>query len=263
MNSRLDKKNALALRHVAFEDLGRLEPILKSNGFDVAYFDVGVDSFSGVSPLDADLVIVLGGPIAAYDLEQYPFLRTEIAWLRARMIEDLPTLGICLGAQLMAAALHAKVYPGTAGKEIGWRLLKQGVHTADVPYFDELVRSDPYVLHWHGDTFDLPVGAKHLASSDRYINQAFAWGKNCMALQFHPEFDIRMLERWLIGHAHEITHTSNVSLSHLRLDAKQYGPAFQTASDNFWKGWLASLQGAPVSNKRLHKNLKSLQVVHK
>ncbi|PUA18993.1 glutamine amidotransferase [Glaciimonas sp. PCH181] len=246
-------KNVLALRHVAFEDLGRLAPILKSNGFNVMYFDVGVDSFSKVSPLDADVVIVLGGPIAAYDLEQYPFLRTEIAWLRARMIDDLPTLGICLGAQLMAAALHAKVYPGTAGKEIGWSPLKAGAHTSDVPYFDTLIKTAPQVLQWHGDTFDLPVGAKHLASSDLYMNQAFSSGKNCLALQFHPEFEVKMVEQWLIGHAHEITHTGNVSLARLRLDAKQYGLAFQTAADNFWRGWLSSLQGITFLEKKLYR----------
>ena len=251
-------KTALALRHVAFEDLGLLAPVLKSHGFDIVYVDVGVTSLSDISPLDADLVIVLGGPIAAYDLELYPFLRTEISWLRARMIEDFPTLGICLGAQLMAAALNAKVYPGSAGKEIGWSMLQRGVHSADVPYFDAMLKTNPHVLHWHGDTFDLPVGAKHLAASERYVNQAFSWGKNCLAMQFHPEFEARTVERWLIGHAHEITHTRNVSLVRLRLEAQKYGPAFQDISKNFWNGWLATLPGRGFSNSRPQEYLEAV-----
>ena len=247
---KLGTKKAIALRHVAFEDLGNLAPILRSNDFEIAYVDMGVDALSAISPLDADLVIVLGGPIAVYDAEQYPFLNTEIAWLRARMIEDLPTLGICLGAQLMAAALHAKVYPG-AGKEIGWGRLKPGADSADAPYFDALTGNDMHVMHWHGDTFDLPVGAKHLAASGRYINQAFSWGRNCLALQFHPEFETRTAEKWLIGHAHEIAHTSEVSVPGLRRDTKQYGPALQAVSVIFWKGWLASLQATALSDNRL------------
>lgn len=234
-------KKALALRHVSFEDLGQLEPLLKKRGFDVTYFEVGVDSFSAMSPLDADLVVVLGGPVSVYDMDAYPWLRAEISWLRARLLDDLPTLGICLGAQLMAAALHARVYPGAQGKEIGWAPLQPGEHAAEMPYFDKLMGDDTHVLHWHGDTFDLPAGARHLASTDRYPNQAFAWGRNCLALQFHPEFDVRMVEQWLIGHAHEIAHTSDVSLAALRLDAAQYGGRFQSASRAFWNGWLASL----------------------
>lgn len=242
-------KTALALRHVAFEDLGQLAPLLKKNGYQIEYFDVGVDSFVKMSPLDADLVIVLGGPIAVYDVEAYPYLRAEIAWLRARLLEDLPTLGICLGAQLMASALHARVYPGTSGKEIGWSPLTAGEHAGELPYFGELIGSDKRVLHWHGDTFDLPEGARHLASSELYRNQAFAWGNNCLALQFHPEFDVRMVERWLIGHAHEIAHTRNISLDSLRADAKRYGRGFQSASQHFWQGWLHSL-GAPADTRR-------------
>jgi GMP synthase (glutamine-hydrolysing) len=251
-------KTALALRHVAFEDLGCLEPILRSHGFTIDYVEIGVTPLSEMSPLDADLVIVLGGPISAYDLDHYPFLRTEIAWLRARMIEDLPTLGICLGAQLMAAALNAKVYPGAAGKEIGWSPLKRGADTAELPYFDELLCNQPQVLHWHGDTFDLPEGAKHLAASDRYVNQAFSWGRNCLALQFHPEFDVGTIEQWLIGHAHEISHTRNVSLPQLRATTRQHGPAFQAFSSRFWNGWLGSLRSTRFSSRRTRPDLEAI-----
>jgi len=234
-------KKALALRHVSFENLGQLEPLLKKRGFEVSYFEVGVDSFSDISPLDAELVVVLGGPIAVYDMAAYPYLRAEISWLRARLLDDLPTLGICLGAQLMAAALHARVYAGTSGKEIGWGPLQPGADAATTPYIDALIGNDTHVLHWHGDTFDLPAGARHLASTDRYRNQAFSWGSNCLALQFHPEFDVRMVEQWLIGHAHEIAHTREASLTELRSGTSQYGRHFQNASHTFWNGWLTSI----------------------
>jgi GMP synthase (glutamine-hydrolysing) len=234
-------KKVLALRHVSFEDLGQLEPLLARRGVEIRYFEVGVDSFSAVSPLDADLVVVLGGPIAAYDMDAYPYLRAEIAWLRARLLDDLPTLGICLGAQLMAAALHARVYPGSSGKEIGWGPLLPGEHAGEFPCIDALIGKQTHVLHWHGDTFDLPVGARHLASTERYRNQAFSWGRNCLALQFHPEFDVRMVEQWLIGHAHEIAHTQEASLAALRAGALEYGRTFQQASRTFWNGWLTRI----------------------
>jgi GMP synthase (glutamine-hydrolysing) len=257
-------KKAFALRHVAFEDLGCLEPILKSHGYEVAYFDLGVESLSGISPLEADLVIALGGPISVYDLHLYPFLQTEIAWLRARLIEDLPTLGICLGAQLMAAALNAKVYPGAKGKEIGWAPLTRGAHSAEAGYMDHiigrLVDSATHVFHWHGDTFDLPAGAKHLASSERYANQAFSVGKNCLALQFHPEFEVSKVEQWLIGHAHEISHeiskTHNLSQKRLRSDTRKHAAAFQIATHNFWDAWLTGLQGGKLSGKQTRPRIR-------
>jgi GMP synthase (glutamine-hydrolysing) len=234
-------QRVLVLRHVAFEDLGRLEPLLEADGFDIRYFDVGVDSFSDHFPLEADLVIVLGGAISAYELDTYPFLKTEIAWLRARLIEDLPTLGICLGAQLIAAALDAPVYAGTAGKEIGWKPLTAGADTGALPWFDDFIHSGAPVLHWHGDTFDLPRGARHLASSELYRNQAFSWGKHCLALQFHAEFDANKLERWLIGHHHELHQTTVTNLAQLRADTARFAGAAQGAADKFWNGWLSSL----------------------
>lgn len=242
-------KTALALRHVVSEDLGQLAPLLARNGYQVRHFDVGVDSFDQLSPLDADLLIVLGGPIAVYDTEAYPWLRAEIAWLRARLLEDLPTLGLGLGAQLMAAALHARVYPGNCGKEIGWSRLQAGPHLDEHAWLRQLVDPETRVLHWHGDTFDLPRGARHLASSDMYPHQAFAWGRHCLALQFHPEVDVRTVEQWMLGHAHEIAHTRNISLARLRADAQQYGRRFEEAARRFWQAWLHSLEGLDGSEE--------------
>ena len=149
-------KTAIAVRHVHFEDLGAFGNTLRRHGYDVRYCDAGLDDIGGLDPLAPDLIIVLGGPIGAYQELAYPFLGQELALLERRLAAAQPTLGICLGAQLMARAAGARVYPGPA-KEIGWGELQlSGAaqkaplhHFAGVP-----------VLHWHGDTFDLPAGAE-------------------------------------------------------------------------------------------------------
>src|SRR5262249_50790545 len=129
-----------------------------------------------------------------------------------RMRRNLPTLGICLGAQLMANALGARVYPGHV-KEIGWGaidLTPQGRSSCLRSLGD-----DGKVLHWHGDTFDLPEDAQRLASNANYENQAFAFGSNALALQFHLEAKPRQLEEWYVGHAAELA-AARISIPELR-----------------------------------------------
>ena len=114
----------LAIRHVQFEDLGSFAPWFAQSGLQVEYLDAGVDALAGVDVLSPALVVVLGGPIGAYQDALYPFLRDELALIRARLDAGRPLLGICLGAQLIARALGARVYPGPA-VEIGWRLARE------------------------------------------------------------------------------------------------------------------------------------------
>lgn len=240
-------KTVLALRHVAYEDLGLFAPVLRDSGFNIIYFDVGVDSFSTVSPLDAYLVVVLGGPLSAYHDDAYPYLRAEIAWLRARLLDDMPTLGIGLGAQLIAAALHAHVYPAPQGKEIGWSALhasatsKQDRHPVQAEPIRHLLDDNIHVLHWHGDTFDLPAGARHLAATAHCPNQAFGWGAHCLALQFHPEPEPCRFEQWLIGRAAEIADMPEAGLVALRRGCRTHGPALKAASEKFLHAWLMQL----------------------
>jgi len=130
-----------------------------------------------------DLVVVLGGPIGAYEQEDYPFIADEIAILRARVAANRPTLAICLGAQILAQALGARVYAGT--KEIGWAPLKL-TEAGQRSVLRDIGRDATPVLHWHGDTFDLPDGADRLASTPECANQAFSLGAT-LAVQFHPE----------------------------------------------------------------------------
>jgi GMP synthase (glutamine-hydrolysing) len=233
-------KTALVLRHLAFEDLGRLEPVLHKAGYDIRYIEAGVDPLNEYPPLEPDLLVVLGGPIAVYDIEDYPWMAEEVNWVRRRLLEDRPTLGVCLGAQVMAAALGAKVYPG-GKKEIGWGPLQRGADSASLPGMDEYIDNAGAILHWHGDTFDLPDGARHLASTDAYESQAFAWGRNGLAFQFHAEFDARSLEKWLIGHSVEIAAAPGVSPKELREETMKFATRSQAAGEQFFAGWLASL----------------------
>ena len=112
-------KSCVAVRHVAFEDLGILGPLVSARGYEIRYHDAGIEPFAGDSLIAADLVVVLGGPIGVYEQETYPFIADEIAAVAARLQSNKPMLGICLGAQMMAAALGARVAPGPV-KEIGY-----------------------------------------------------------------------------------------------------------------------------------------------
>lgn len=229
-------KTVTVIRHLAFEDLGSLADALKQQDYVIKYVEAGLDSISEIQPLFPDLVVILGGPIGAYEEQDYPFLVDELRLLERRLQADLPTLGICLGAQLMARALGARVYPGT-DKEIGWSPLKlsdAGRNSA----LSNLAAECTDVLHWHGDTFELPVGANHLASSQKYQNQAFSWGKSALALQFHPEVTVLGLERWFIGHSSEISATFDISVQALRADTARYAPKLEIQASQFWRTWL-------------------------
>jgi GMP synthase (glutamine-hydrolysing) len=230
-------KTAVAIRHVAFEDLGLLEPLLGVRGFAIRYLEAGIDDLSPAE--SADLVVVLGGPIGAYEEAIYPFLTPELALIERRLKADRPLLGVCLGAQLMARVLGARVYPGTRGKEIGWsplELTEAGAQSALRHLAPELTS----VLHWHGDTFDLPTGATRLAGSRLYQNQAFRHGMRSLALQFHAEAT-EGLERWLIGHAAEIASTPNLTVPSLRAATERHVATMREQGRRCFEEWLDEL----------------------
>jgi GMP synthase (glutamine-hydrolysing) len=223
-------KTLLAIRHVAFEDLGGFEAPLTDAGYSIRYADMGMTAISDFG--DPDLLVVLGGPIGVYEDDLYPWLKDEIAAIAARLAARKLTLGICLGAQLMARALGARVYPGPA-KEIGWKPLVLPSDNLLAPLVGQPV------LHWHGDTFDLPDGATLLASTDICRNQAFALGHYGLAFQFHPEAQAEGFERWLIGHACEIAATPGVSVTGLRAGTARLAPSALARGQQVLRNWLA------------------------
>jgi GMP synthase (glutamine-hydrolysing) len=229
-------QTALAIRHVAFEDLGVLGPLLIGRGYSIRYLDAGIDPIDITALSSSDLLIVLGGPIGVYETERYPFLLQERVAITARLALDRPTLGICLGAQLVAQALGAEV--GSTGRvEIGYRLLELTEPGRSSVLAD--LESTP-VLHWHGDQFEIPPGASRLAETPGFPNQAFALGDRILALQFHLETDPTQIERWLIGHAHELaTHRLDPGL--LRHEAGQFGPRLTQIAGRVFGAWLDRL----------------------
>lgn len=232
-------KRAIAIRHVAFEDLGILSGPLERQGYRPAYLDAGADRLSYARLDENDVLIVLGGPIGAYEDDRYPFLIEELRLIEQCLRDKVPVLGICLGAQLVARALGARVYAG-AEKEIGFapvELTADGVESC----LRHLQACNNTVLHWHGDTFDLPAGASRLASSRITPNQAFTAGSRILALQFHLEAEPSRLERWLIGHASELT-AGKVDLRNLRARAHECGPDIVSAGEKAMEEWFSSLQ---------------------
>ena len=233
------RRSAVALRHVAFEDLGLLAPILEREGWDVAFCEAAVDDLHHRSIRDAELLIVLGGPIGVYETDDYPFLNSEIALLEHRLSRDLPTLGICLGSQLMAKALGGRVFKGPV-KEIGWGTLNL-TEDGQSSCLQALRGDDAVVLHWHGDTFDLPGEARRLASNENYQNQAFAYGRHALALQFHLEADPRQLEEWYIGHAVELA-AAQISIADLRAATRQHANGLAQRADRVFGNWLGQIE---------------------
>jgi len=224
-----------AIQHLAFEDLGAWENVFYQLGLRVRYFEAGIDDLRKAYEYTG-LTIILGGPIGVYETVDYPFLQQEIDLLKVRLEKNLPTLGICLGAQLIAHALGAKVYAGHS-KEIGWSKLTLPVAENNPLQALENIE----VLHWHGDTFDLPEQAELLASSDLYPNQAFRVGQNILALQFHAEVASESLEKWLIGHTCEL-RKAQINIPTLRADHQSYAPALEQAASSVLMHYLENLQ---------------------
>ncbi len=188
-------KKLLVCQHVAHEILGTLNPLLKRAGFRIRYVNFGRHPDAQPSLDGYHGLILLGGPMSVYDSGRFPHLQTELNLIEEALRRNLPILGICLGAQLIAKVLGARVY-GSEEKEIGWYEVSSTKEGSGDPLFGEF-RGTETIFQWHGDTFDIPRSGVHLAFSRLCANQAFRYGANVYGFQFHLEVDEPMILRWL------------------------------------------------------------------
>ncbi|MCX7724572.1 MAG: type 1 glutamine amidotransferase [Thermodesulfovibrio sp.] len=190
------------IKNVKTEGPGTIEKYLIDQSIPYRIFEAE-DGDLPSSLENYNALIVMGGPMGVYEMEDYPHLRVVSRLIREGINRNLKLLGICLGAQLIAYALGARVYKGHC-KEIGWydiELTADGLRDpvmlslAKHPFVGDVWRKFK-VFHWHGDTFELPYGAVHLAKSSMYENQAFRYKDNVYAFQFHIEVTKELLSEW-------------------------------------------------------------------
>lgn len=185
------------LQHVPFEGPGNIEPWLRAKGFEITATQF-YKSAQLPDPEKVDLLIVMGGPMSVNNEVEFPWLVAEKKFIRECIGAGKSVLGICLGAQLIANTMGARVYPNHA-KEIGWFQV-QGIPSPDRSTFQ--FPPWTHVFHWHGDTFDLPNGAVCIARSEGCENQAFQLDRSVIGLQFHLETTPESL-RQLVSHCRE------------------------------------------------------------
>ena len=195
-------KKILVLQNVECEGLGSLANILTSHGYDYKIVQLAKGEGTPQTLENYAGLIILGGPMNVYQTGQFPFLLDTDRLIKQAININKPLLGICLGSQLIAKALNTKVYAGEK-KEIGWLPISLTNQGKTDPLFNQLP-SKLTVFHWHGDTFNLPSGTIHLASSNLFQNQAFRLGKTCYALQFHLEVTSEMINTWLDEYQNEL-----------------------------------------------------------
>lgn len=229
-------KTVLAIRHVHFEHLGALEPLLIEAGYAVRYVEAPTANWPAL-PLP-DVLVVLGGPLSVNDERDYPFLIPELGLVKAQLKAGGAVLGLCLGAQLLARAFGCRVYP-MGQQEIGWAPLEATESGRQHPLRHLLERGAP-VMHFHGETFDLPAGAELLASTALCKNQAFAVGARALGLQFHPEVTAELLESWWVGHTGALSELK-LSIPELRERSYENAPRLLAPLRAFLTEWLAAL----------------------
>ena len=194
-----DKMQIHWLQHVPFEGLGSIARWAMENKCPVNRSRLFAgDDLPAVASFD--LLVVMGGPMSINDHGAFAWLAAEKRFISQALDAGKMVLGICLGAQLIASAAGARVYPNVH-KEIGWFPVERTV-AAGTTAVGRVLAERTEAFHWHGETFDLPQGAIHLARSRACENQAFAWGDRVVGLQYHLEATLSSAEA-LINHCHE------------------------------------------------------------
>lgn len=183
---------AAVITHVESEGPGTLGDFLLKQGFTL--MPVRLWAGDGLPPANSvDVIVSMGGPMNVYEEDKFPFLSAETTFLKSALNENIPTIGVCLGAQMIAKAAGAKVGK-SPNKEVGWSTVALTQSGLGDPLFRDLPKNLP-VLQWHEDMFDIPNGADRLAASDLCPNQAFRLG-NAVGLQFHVEITSEIIKDW-------------------------------------------------------------------
>jgi GMP synthase (glutamine-hydrolysing) len=227
----------LLVRHVPVEGISGFREPVEAAGYAIDRIDVTDPGFADTDFVGPDLVVLMGGPMGVYETNRHPWIVHEIERLRDRLAANRPTLGVCLGAQLVAAALGAAVYPGPKA-EIGFSpiALSEAGQAGPLRHLDGCP-----VLHWHGDTFDLPAGTELLASSGLYARQAFRRGDAVLALQFHAEMGLDpRFESWIADNPAALA-ALGLTPAELRRAYADLGPRAVTAGRRMIADWLSRL----------------------
>ncbi len=226
-----------ALQHNDCENPGRIADALQAAGYAIHQ----VRSHRGEPvPREAQRfagLVVMGGPQSVYEQAQYPFLTNEIRLIESALKLDKPILGVCLGSQLLAAALGARVYPGPQ-KEIGWH----PITLTKAAVTDALLKELPATftpLHWHGDVFDLPHGAATLASSALTAIQAYRYGTKAYGFLCHLEVTDRHVADWVTMFADEM-HQAGVDARAILAGARKHLPPLQRLGDEVFGRWVSA-----------------------
>jgi GMP synthase (glutamine-hydrolysing) len=230
----MTKPTVLALQHVRVEPPGLIQAGVEHSGGALEVVPV----YEGV-PIPPDLaghqgLVIMGGPMSVYDADDHPFLRDEARLIERALRDRVPVLGICLGSQLLASVLGARVYPA-AHKEIGW----YPITLEDAGRADPLLGPLPTTftpLHWHGDLFDLPAGAQGLARSELTRHQGFVYDHNAYGLLFHLEVTAGQLDGMMAAFASEL-ETAGVAPHTLHDGARVNGAAAEALGRDLFARW--------------------------
>ena len=232
-------KTALIIRHVPYEGIAGFRAPIEAAGYRLDRVDVTDPGFGSVDLTAPDLLIMMGGPMGVYETPRHPWIACQLRRLKLRLEADRPTLGVCLGAQMIAAALGGHVYAGPA-KEIGFHPVALNDNGAASPL--RHIDAVP-VLHWHGDTFTLPDNVELLGSSHTYAHQAFRRGRTLLALQFHAEMgEDPRFDAW-IADSPDTLATAGLCPRALRAAHDRHGPGAVAAGRRMIEDWLTALPG--------------------
>jgi len=230
-------QRALVICHERYEGLAGFRAPIDARGYAIDEVYVGDPDFLALDMLEPDLLVIMGGPMGVYEQDRYPWMGHEIVRVAERIAADLPTLGVCLGSQIMASAMGARVFKGPVN-EVGFAPVALNAAGRASP-LSEVVNVP--MLHWHGDTFDLPDDVDLLASTPAFAHQAFARGNNILALQFHPEMgEDASFSEWC-AHGARFAAKAGTTPERLMADYGALGPAAVAAGQRLLHRWLAAV----------------------